>query len=768
VAYSKRIYGQVAQTGTDYQLDVEIHQNLYTGAASEVYLGSPAFKIRMGNSGDKYAIIKGEECEVNIAIMDGDNFSWLYTNDDRKFLVIIKLQGVLKWSGFVLVDQYQEDYAEIGFISLIANDQIGMLDVRPYSFGNPAVSPMGYQKAIKIIANCLSKTGLSLNIRVASNLFETTMNMGDTDDPFDQALYNQDRWINDDLTAESCKTVIEDILGAQCRILQSDGVWWIQRVSELADASVDYREFDALGDYVSHDVCTPQIETGDDLIVLAGGIIAYESGWKERNIEVDYGLRSSLIPSYALPDSIFITDTNISGWDNPGAIWGRMKALSGNILAATTYNREDFDPDLFVETPSVLTSIASELSLIIKTGKTNNAWLYKPFCYVKIVLVGETETTYYDDSSESWSTSAGTFISGLHFPKVGSIDELVAQSLTIKNIPANGSLSLRVYAPFRAHAAGSDDYFYFTEIKITGSFAAVIGDNYLDGQTFNVSISDNTNFIPDPAKIRFSDGLGDDALLPYYTGFIKVGNHGSRTWVKKSLVGSSTPMPLVSHSGSVWGHIPDSWGWQYYTANKKFRGSFWGALDFHNTIKFIDQGGMILILNDVEIDLCDNIIEGEFIEIKSEDPGEGSGTISLKSRSLKGGSVQSGQGLVAQPGGADGQLQFKQGGDFEGAEGYSYDSVTGRILKGGTLPLIEYRRNAVVVAPGPQTIAFMEEFLDTDVFSLDPVIWGVYTDEENVKNAISAIPYNITKTSFQIDFKVPYSVSIVYTVMINR
>jgi hypothetical protein len=83
----------------------------------------------------------------------------------------------------------------------------------------------------------------------------------------------QDLWINDDLSPASCKQVIEDILRPfQCRILQSQNKWWILRVPELYETSIDYREFTAAGVYVGQLSFSPQLTTGTDLIVLAGGV----------------------------------------------------------------------------------------------------------------------------------------------------------------------------------------------------------------------------------------------------------------------------------------------------------------------------------------------------------------------------------------------------------------------------------------------------------------------------------------------------------------
>jgi len=769
MAYGKRIYGTFRQGDTNLQGEVEIWQNLYGGAATEMLLGGERMPYRLGGSGDKYAIVKGSEITIAIAVQEGDNFSFLYTNDDREFMVIVKLNSLVKFTGFVLVNQYQEDFEYGGLINIVASDQLGLLDTKPYSFGSPAVSPTGYASILAILANILSKTttsktGLNLNINVACNLFESTMNMTDADDPLYQASVNQDRWINEDLTAADCLTVLRDVLGPlQCRLLQSGGEWWVERVPELADVAIDYRKFSAAGVYVSDHTLAPQVEVDDDtaLIVLPGGSLEYATGWRQRDLEVDYGLKPSLIPSFDLPDSAFVSDTVITGWTNAGAIWSRIHGTSGNVMAAYTNSRESLDTSLYINADPIDVTMDHELHLTIKTGRIENV-LLPLYCKIRIFIVDETETftNYYFDDIEDWGGEND--IKGVNFPKVKSIEELVEQSITIKNIPFNGRLWIRIYAPYRADLASTNGWFYFRDIKLTGSLASEAGDDHIKSQVFSDFLTDDTNFIPDAEKIRFSDGLGDDSLIQFYNGFIKVGLFGSRLWVKKALAGSVDPIPLVA-STSAWGHIADSWWWQYSSSNKRFRGALLGTLWFHNTIKFNEISNTIFLLDDVTIDLYDNTVDGVFEEIKAETSGSGSGDLTLKSRGLASDSQFSGGGLVPQPGGNDNELQVKSGGDFVGTSGVTYDPTTGRLIKGGTLPLCEYRRGVVSVASGEQPIEFDEPFLTGDEYAFSQAALTGVTASDDVWHAV---PYDLTISGFKINF--PEAVTFNYDAMIKR
>jgi len=439
-----------------------------------------------------------------------------------------------------------------------------------------------------------------------------------------------------------------------------------------------------------------------------------------------------------------------------------MKALSGNIMSGYTYDRETYNAALYIETPVVAATITYEFELSVLTGKTNYAPTYKPTCKVQIVLVGAT-TTYYDDATQTWSSSPGTFISGIKFQTVNNINELQKQSISIKNVPGNGDMTIRFYAPYRHNSATFDDYFYFAQIELTGS----LGDNNLDGQTFLDFITDDAVFIPENEQIRISDGFDNPLnkiwLSPYYNGFIKVdGVLCSNFWGSKSQISDATYMPLVSDDPAVWGCIMDSWWWQYGTSNRIYHGEFIGTLGYHNVVKFTELSDALFLLNDVEIDLKRNIASGTFIELKSETPGAGDGSLSLKARSIPNGNIYSGSGILVTPGGEDGELQFKSGGDFDGTTNITFDPVSGRLLKGGTLPLIEYRRQTETTGAGEYQLTWDEAFDSGDVYSVDSVIWGLNADGVPVPG----IPFDQDLDGFKINFG--EVVTFVATAMIER
>jgi uncharacterized protein YecT (DUF1311 family) len=790
MAYGKIAYNTFYQFGSDLQIDIEFYQDNFLGDASVILLGGTPILIRMLNEGNtKFDAICGTEATVTLVAKPDDDFSWLFVGDDFELMVIVKVDSVEKWRGYVLAGQYEELYLPYREIIVTASDQLGLLNYRSYTYGSPAVSPSGYQKNILILANILSKTNISkakveIPIRCTDDLFEQDMDYADTDDPMEQACANQDLWVDDAGLASDCKTILKDILTPkQCRVLQSAGQWWIQSIRNLEDANIDYRDFTNSGIYSGYGIQNPQKRTDTEIKLIAGGFIKKEAGWLQRELEVMYGLKRSLIPSFALPDSAFTDDYTITGWTNTGNKWSRISSNNRNVMQAYTNPRTAFDDTLHIETPAVSATTTYNLTLTIETGRSKNAAIWNaPSCYVMIKLAATGVDYYYayDSSTNIWSWVATTpqYLNSVFFPRVNNIDELVTQTVSIKSIPADGDLTVIFFAPWKDSGATFDDYFWFTNIEITGDFIETLGEDILESQVFTCEINAETSYIPSAETIKLSDCF-NQTLAYYYKGFMKVGifkTNYTELWARKVQMGdSSTYLPLVPYSLDEYttGWINNGWYSQYWEANRILRGNFkvlgTNSFWFHNTINFVHYG-IILMPIDMEIDLKSNIVNGTFIEIKP-DLGDISNpsTLALKSRGTPGEIITASGGLVPTPGGAEGAVQFKSGVDFEGTE-VTWDGT--RLKTSDGLPLIDYRRDTQSIAAGEVIVYYLDRngdpypFESGDVVTLPPILWGVTADGET----LSAIPYWDSEIDpidgFKISFGSPVTVFI--DVMITR
>lgn len=166
-----------------------------------------------------------------------------------------ELKGVYK----VLPQQYAEMYkAPPYYVDIVATD--GLPGLKDYVFLQDDGQRFNRTiRQIELIAYILRKTKLTLNIRVACNLYATDMNQEDTDDPLDQAYVDTDVYYlsEDDPSLEYVLKAILEPYGAS--ILQEDGRWNIVRIEEKR-AEYDYREFDSNGAFITNGSYDPVID----------------------------------------------------------------------------------------------------------------------------------------------------------------------------------------------------------------------------------------------------------------------------------------------------------------------------------------------------------------------------------------------------------------------------------------------------------------------------------------------------------------------------
>jgi hypothetical protein len=155
----------------------------------------------------------------------------------------------LKFTGFCLPQQYEEEYTKEPYpVTLRATD--GLPSLKDYIFlqddGQRFNSTM---RQIEVVAFILKKLKLNLPIRVACNLYATTMDQTDNDDPLDQAYVDTERYYltSDEPTLDFVLRAILEPYGAS--LAQDGGYWNITRVEEKRSAYA-YRVFDKNGVYI--------------------------------------------------------------------------------------------------------------------------------------------------------------------------------------------------------------------------------------------------------------------------------------------------------------------------------------------------------------------------------------------------------------------------------------------------------------------------------------------------------------------------------------
>jgi hypothetical protein len=166
------------------------------------------------------------------------------------------LDFVLKGRWKVLPQQYQEIYkAPPYYVSVVATDSLPSL--KDYLFlQDDGQRFNSLERQIYLVAYILKKLKLDLPIRVACNLYATTMDQADLNDPLDQAYIDTDCYYlaEADPTLDFVLRAILEPYGAS--IIQEDGRWNIVRVEEKR-GEYDYRDFDKDGNVIGHGSYNP-------------------------------------------------------------------------------------------------------------------------------------------------------------------------------------------------------------------------------------------------------------------------------------------------------------------------------------------------------------------------------------------------------------------------------------------------------------------------------------------------------------------------------
>jgi hypothetical protein len=243
---------------------IDILERGYSSDISTMIHGESPIVISYEDS-DRYTPFIASKATIQLVDESEDQYSELFTDDERKFLVeFYKDLGSgleLKWTGFIVPSLQQKSFvrSEYNMLELIASDQLGILKTEPFvdHNGNNFRSPI---KQMSGICAILKKTGLTINIRSADNIFETTMDVSDDEDPLDQGYFDpRIFYVKDE--PKKCDHVLNFLLNCKSglRLFQSDGYWWIIR-SEIAVGTFEYREFDIDGVYVDNSSFNPVIE----------------------------------------------------------------------------------------------------------------------------------------------------------------------------------------------------------------------------------------------------------------------------------------------------------------------------------------------------------------------------------------------------------------------------------------------------------------------------------------------------------------------------
>lgn len=413
-----------------------------------------------------------------VATADSDRISFRYTSGKNVTITVTavsattnghEIKGIYK----VLPQQYQEEYkAPPYYISVQATDGLAELK-NYYLIQGDGQKYFGTISLIKLVSYCLAPIKLSLNIRVACNLYALTMNQDAEDDPFEQAYVDFECFYlaEKEPTLEFVLKSILEPFGA--RITQWEGRWNIVRVEEMK-GPYDFREFDSSGAYVSNGTYNPVVDieypddaVTEDLMLSSadhnlemkpgyGRLKAiYKLGLKPNILNNgDFRLRSVYIPS----ENLYNFALNKEGWTlvNAGyAISESYEFIDENNIAYIITSGDDTTGQAYLqsETYSVKMGTNNQLKLTVRLKVVRQSVIFAGTVYtidvpyVKIRIKVQYGTQYLQADGTWTSTDNTLTFYCTEFNKYSDYEILASQPIT--GDPVGGvDLNVRVYQPY--------------------------------------------------------------------------------------------------------------------------------------------------------------------------------------------------------------------------------------------------------------------------------------------------------------------------------
>jgi len=298
--------------GLDWK--VEIEEDSYAGAVIPMYCsGSPLTISHLAASDDLYDnSIKGSKADLTI---ESTNFQWidLYSTEDLRLRMSIYYNTTLHWRGFVITNNYSEEYNTPKFSVIIsASDGLGYLKNYLYKYKTVTEDDTYYQDRrleSQIILDILGKLGIT-SFTEFVNIYEESMAATTADSPIDQIRIDVDVFRD-----MYCYEVLEEILkkyNAVIRIIAGQPT--IYRPVELAGATVYGRIFTAATVKSSTTLTPAQYISRKGLLTdlrdINGGNLMIQGPAKKITIHQDYGYKDSLIDTWELKSSSFNPTTN--------------------------------------------------------------------------------------------------------------------------------------------------------------------------------------------------------------------------------------------------------------------------------------------------------------------------------------------------------------------------------------------------------------------------------------------------------------------------
>ena len=548
---------------------VEIDDPDYVGSSIEV---NGYCSLDNGSVENPLECIRGRGLKVYLDANTDLTFSDLYSENERNFEVTYIRDSVTLFIGYLNPEGLFEDYVTDKWtISLDCSDGLSFLKNLSYVDDTTGLFFSGKQKEITIIANCLKRTGIDLNIYTSIGITYTNQDVGT--DVLNETFLNADRFRKDDNgnTVMNCDEVLKSVLEKyNACVTQYDNTWYIYRPNELfADSEAYFYSYNSSGTSITN---AGDIELGQTIGSAINGFYPHWSGGNQQKsiknsvgayrINYKYGFVKSFLDNiflisssgafddYTVNDATYLTiPASEQGIELDCIDDGGTKTLTSDTISLTAGDNLRF-----------LTKFTTELESDCS------------FAIFSIKLVGA--STYYLQSDGQWATSGselrlynGQVAAGAtppEQPRVGTGSE-IEYVINSDDLPINGDVSIEIYTGGIFLTGGdANGSVFISEVSldpIDVSENEIQGENHTFQRVSNPSSKiENTKEIfngDNPSDLYVGTIYEDDEVTPTET-WKRPGITETKPILR--IMGEETlnmfQNPSIIFKGDIYGYIP--------------------------------------------------------------------------------------------------------------------------------------------------------------------------------------------------------------------
>lgn len=444
----------------------EIYNEDFVGDATEI---NGNCVLTKASTNDTLESIRGGGLQINLEASIDLDFTDLYSEEERTFLVKYYRDGQIKFNGYLSPEGLFQSFSdEIWNISLDCIDGLGFLQNLSYVDNVTKEQFVGKQSMIEVISNCLKRTGIEQDIYVNIDIFYegTTLYDGGV---LANTFINSFRYIKEDnQTTMQCDEVLRTILEpfAAC-ITQYNGSWFIYKPNTMHSYETLYfYKFDKDGVYIDDNVpynfrktlgsqingFYPHHANSNQQISIDNSIGAYRISYK-------YGLTNAFFDNLLLEnvagviDEWTIDDATYLDFptdDRGFIVTGRPNLSISKILTSQTVSLLEGNTISYQETLRRITESN------LKTGTSRTL--------IKLVGGSGTRYLYPDGSWQSSQRFLGVFL---------QFNEEYNYRIDSAPLPFDGDVFIEIWTPSNSSNITPDRD---VEYLITRSFIAPSND----------------------------------------------------------------------------------------------------------------------------------------------------------------------------------------------------------------------------------------------------------------------------------------------------